>query len=82
LVGLFTIGKKRRILLDWHRGNHWMGMERKVDGAGEGEVRTLYSVLLSSFTLWAGLCLAFFFFYGDDDLLLARLMVIGRRAGR
>jgi hypothetical protein len=32
-------------------------MERKVDGDGDGEVRTLYSVLLSSFTLWAGLCL-------------------------
>jgi hypothetical protein len=44
-------------LLDWHRGDHWMSMERKVDGDGDGEVRTLYSVLLSSFTLGAGLCL-------------------------
>ena len=79
MVGLFTIGQKRErvvvwIGLHWHGG--WIRMGLMVDGGGE--VRTLYSVLLSRFTLWAGLCLVSFSFC----LLLVQLGLLGMRAGR
>ena len=73
MVGLFTIGQKRErvvvwIGLHWHGG--WIRMGLMIDGGGE--VRTLYSVLLSSFTLWAGLCTILLFYFGF--LVLAGLM--------
>ena len=60
------------VLLDWTGIGDWIGMGLMVDGGGGGEVRTLYSVLLSSFTLWAGLCTILLFYFGF--LVLAGLM--------
>jgi hypothetical protein len=64
MAGLLTIGQKRERVVVWiglHWHGDWIGMGSMVDGGG-GEVRTLYCVLLSSFTLWAGLCLVSFLF--------------------